>query len=1041
MQGKGLIKVFVAALIVVCFYQLLFTFSSYQIEKEATQFAQNEVLGGSESMLVPEGLSPSEQAVYIDSVNKEFRNSKNRFLDSLANEPALNLGFAKFSYSEVKEKQISLGLDLQGGMSVVLQISLEDLVKAMANNSKDPTFLKAIENAKQRQSNTQENFVVLFGQEFQKLDPGAKLAAIFATAENKDKINFNSTNEQVLAVIRKEADGAIERTFNIIRSRIDEFGVTQPSISLQATTGRIIVELPGVDNAERARRLLQATAQLEFWETYNNREVFDFMVKANDVLAVMKGLNTEKKDTASNDVDVSNTVADLKADEESPIVDEEVKDDLAGLLGEDGVKDSDTEGLMDDEDIQKKFPLFSNGSILMPAIGQDENGQSVIADGPVVGYAFTQNRAKVSEYLAIEKVRAVFPKNIKFIWGAHPVGDSKNLYALYAIKTRPTDERAPLEGDAVSDAYKDFDQNGRPCITMFMNSEGQKVWRRITKENIGRAVAIVLDNTVYSAPVVQGEINQPKSQITGSFSVKEAQDLANIIKAGKLPAPAQIVEEEIVGPTLGKESIQAGLMSLLIGIGLVILFMAFYYTGAGLLADAVLLLNMFMIMGVLAGFQASLTLPGMAGLVLTIGMAVDANVIIFERIREEILKGKSLRLSISDGFSNSYSAIIDSNVTSLITGFILMAIGIGPVKGFATVFVIGVFSSFVTAVLVSRLIFEWYVNSKDRTISFGSNLTLKAFSNINMKFIEKRKMAYVISGVVMLLGIGSMLVRGFDFGIDFKGGRTYVVRFDQNVSTEEISASLTQAIGETPLVRTFGGANQVKITSAYLIDDENIETDSIVDALVYSGVKKFFTYDVDFSDYQSNYRLSSQKVGPTVADDIKTSSILASILSLLGIFIYLAIRFRRWEFGVGAIASTVHDVLFILSLFSVFKGLLPFSTEIDQAIIAAILTVIGYSVNDTVIVFDRIREFINLHPTRSLTDNVNGAINTTLSRTLMTSFTTLLVVVILFLFGGEVIRGFSFALLIGIGVGTYSSIFIASPIVVDLLGRRKGVKK
>jgi SecD/SecF fusion protein len=1042
MKARGLIITFVSALIAVCIYQLLFTFSAYRVESAAEAYAKSKVLGNSQEIVVPTGLNPTAQAFYIDSVSKELRFAKNLYLDSVSNETALNLGIAKFNYTEVKGKQISLGLDLQGGMSVVLQVSLEDLIKSMANNSQDPTFLKALENAKKRQAETQDNFVTVFGQEFQKLDSGAKLAALFATPENKDKINFNSTNEQVLAVLRNESEGAVERTFNIIRSRIDEFGVTQPNINLQQTTGRIIVELPGVDNAERARNLLQATAQLEFWETWDNQEVFNYFVSANDVLATI--LNADAK-TELDSLGTTETVADTASIEE--VVAEDVTeetttedttksgDDLNALLGDskDGVKE---DSLAADADVLKNFPLFSNGSILMPATGQDENGQFTVMQGPVVGYAFAQNRSKINDYLALEKVRAVFPKNIKFAWGATPVGTSGNIYALYALKTRPNDDRAALEGDAIVDARQDFDSNGKPDVDMTMNSEGAKIWRRLTKENIGKSVAVVLDNVVYTAPTVQGEISGGRSQITGNFTVKEAQDLSNIIKAGKLPAPAQIVEEEVVGPSLGKESIQAGLFSLALGFGIVIMFMIFYYTGAGLLAIISLILNMFLILGVLASFSASLTLPGMAGIVLTIGMAVDANVIIFERIREELAKGKSLRLAVSDGFSNSYSAIVDSNVTSLITGLILLVIGLGPVKGFATVFVIGLFTSFITAVLVSRIVFEMYLNNKDKKIGFGTTFTQNLLNDFNFQFIEKRKVAYMLSGTLFLVGLVSMFTRGFDLGVDFEGGRTYVIRFDKEVNATNIASALTAEFGKAPLVRTYGGGNQVKITTAYKIEETDVAIDSLVEAKLYAGLKGFYTNAPEYEDFKNNYRLSSMKVGPTIADDIKSSSLLAFVLSLIGIFIYLAIRFRRWEFGVGAIIATVHDVFMIFTLFSLLKGFMPFSLEIDQALIAAVLTIIGYSVNDTVIVFDRVREFLNLHPTKSLTDNVNSAINTTLSRTFMTSFTTLLVVLVLFIFGGEAIRGFSFALLVGIVVGTYSSIFIASPIVVDMLGRK-----
>lgn len=1048
MRAKGLILTFLSALIIVCAYQLLFTYSAIQVEKNADVHAKSIVLGDKDNIVIPDGIAPSQQAIFIDSITKQLRYFKNLYLDSMSNETALNMGFATFTYNEVKSKQINLGLDLQGGMSVVLQVSLEELVKTMANNSQDPNFLKALENANLRMRESEEDFVSLFGQEFQKLDPGAKLAGIFATPENKDKINFNSTNEQVLVVLRQESLGAVERTFNIIRSRIDEFGVTQPNINLQASTGRIIVELPGVENAERARNLLQATAQLEFWETWDNQEVFNYFASANDVLASI--LNISENDSTDLDTTtlitqekLKDTASETSLNEDSILLEDEVStedtatdSDLNALLSENEKDNGDS---LTTAELSKKFPLFSNGSVLMPATGQDENGQFTVLQGPVVGYAYGQNRAKVNEYLALEKVRAVFPKNIKFAWGAQPLSNTANIYALYALKTRPNADAAPLEGDAITDARQDFDSNGKPDVDMTMNSEGAKIWKRLTKENMGRAIAVVLDNTVYTAPTVQGEISGGRSQITGNFTIKEAKDLSNIIKAGKLPAPARIVEEEVVGPSLGKESIQSGMYSLGLGFVIVIAFMLFYYTGSGLIAIASLLLNMFLIMGILASFQASLTLPGMAGIVLTIGMAVDANVIIFERIREELATGKAFRLAVVEGFSNSYSAIIDSNITSLITGTILLVIGLGPVKGFATVFVIGLITSFITAVLGSRIVFETLLSKKNRVVGLGSNFTINLFKNLNISFLDKRKIAYTFSGIVTIIGIASIAIRGFDLGIDFQGGRTYVVRFDQEVSTSEITAALAAPFEKAPLVRTFGGKNQVKITTAYKIEETDPEIDNLVESKLYEGLKGFFTYEPTADDFNDNYKLSTMKVGPTIADDIKYSSLLASVLSLLGIFIYLAIRFRRWEFGVGAIVATVHDVFMILTLFSLLKGMLPFSTEIDQALIAAVLTIIGYSVNDTVIVFDRIREYLNLHPTRTLNQNVNDAVNATLSRTFMTSFTTLLVVLILFIFGGESIRGFSFALLVGIGFGTYSSIFIASPIVLDLL--KKGNKK
>ncbi len=1033
MQGKGLIRFFIIALIVVCIYQLMFTFVAWRVEKKADNYAKESVwTGGAEPVF--QG-AESEKAVFLDSINRELSNARRKYLDSVSNQTVIDILVDKYTYQQVKSRQLSLGLDLQGGMSVVLQVSLEELVKAMSNHSKDPTFLKAIEQAKERQKNDQRDFVTLFGEEFRKIDPGAQLAAIFATPENQDKITYNSTNEEVITVIRDEAQAAVSRTYSIMRSRIDEFGVAQPNITLQEASGRIIIELPGVSDPERARKLLQSTAKLEFWETWENPEVVNFLGSANDVLREILGLTdtgTAEKDTLEGQV-VEDPMKLLTDGSETELEIDSDSDPL-GL----GVV-TDTTGVSDqllDEQVsdRRQFPLFGSNSILMPATFQDENGQWSLRPGPVVGYAFAQDRAKVIQYLSYEQVRALFPKNIKFLWSARPVGN--NLYELYAIKTNPNEEVAPLAGDVIINARQDYDQNGKPDIDMVMNTEGARIWKRLTKENIGKAVAIVMDDVVFSAPVVQSEISGGRSQITGNFTISEAKDLASIIKSGKLPAPAKIIEEEIVGPSLGKESVNAGLLSLLMGIIIVLLFMALYYSTSGIIADIVLILNMFFIMGVLASFGAALTLPGMAGIVLTLGMAIDANVIIYERIREELAKGKGTRLAISDGYTASYSAIVDANLTTLITGFILLFFGLGPVKGFATVLVIGIFTSFITAVVVSRMIVEGLME-RDKKVKFSSKLSEGLFKNINYDFVGKRKIAYVISGVMLIAAFSSFVLKGFELGVDFKGGRSYVVRFDRPVNTVEAATQLNAVFGAYPEVKTYGSSNQVKITTAYLIDDEELSADSLVEAALYAGVKTLFDREPTFDEFQSNHKMSSVKVGPSIADDIKQGAVLAALFSIIAIFLYIFIRFRKWQYGLGAIASTVHDAIFLLGMFSIFGGLMPFSTELDQTFIAALLTVIGYSVNDTVVVFDRVREFLGLHPTKDYKTVVNMAINSTLSRTVMTSLTTLMVVVVLMIFGGEVIRGFSVALFIGILVGTYSSIFVATPILVDMQGKKK----
>ncbi|GIV34599.1 MAG: protein translocase subunit SecDF [Chitinophagales bacterium] len=1033
MQGKGLIRFFIIALLLVCFYQLMFTYFAARTEKKAEKYAKEKVFPGGVDPLATFTGTETERAAFIDSINRLVAAEKRRYLDSVANEVILNILIDEYTYQEVKERQLSLGLDLQGGMSVVLQVSVEQLIKAMSGYSKDPTFLKALEAAKERQKNTQANFVDLFVEEFEKIDPGAQLAAIFATPENQDKITFSSTNEEVKQVIKEETAAAVRRTYNIMRSRIDEFGVSQPNILLQENTGRIIIELPGVTDTERARKLLQSTAKLEFWEVWENAEIIDFLVKANDVIREIEGLKSsgEQKDvageTATQDTAIANLLG-LTDTEKSPADSTTIASpDTANplLFPTDTTKETDE---------SKLYPLFGSNSPLKPATYQDENGQVALRPGPVIGYAYAQDREKVMKYLSYEEVRALFPPNIKFLWSARPVGN--NLYELYAIKTQPNEERAPLEGDVIVDARQNFDNNGKPDIDMVMNSEGARIWRRLTKENIQRSIAIVMDDVVYSAPVVQSEIAGGRSQITGNFTISEAKDLASIIKSGKLPAPAKIIEEEIVGPSLGKESIRAGLISLVIGIVVVLLFMVFYYSSSGLIADIALLLNLFIIMGVLASFGASLTLPGMAGIVLTLGMAVDANVIINERIREELARGKGMRLAITDGYTASYSAIIDGNLTTLITGIILLFFGLGPVKGFATVLVIGIFSSLITAVLVTRMIIDSLL-SRDKTIRFYTRMSEGLFKNVNFDFVGKRKMTYVISALTLLISIASFVFKGFELGVDFKGGRSYVVRFDQPVNTVDIATRLNDYFKGYPTVKTYGSSNQVKITTAFMIDSDEEKADSIVEATLFEGLKSFYQTEPTFEQFVKDYKLSSVKVGPTIADDIKQGAFTAAIVSIIAIFLYILFRFRRWQFGLGAIASTVHDAIFLLGTFSLLGGMLPFSTEIDQTFIAALLTVIGYSVNDTVVVFDRIREYLNLHPTKDLKTVTNMAINSTLSRTVMTSFTTLLVVVILMVFGGEVIRGFSFALFIGILVGTYSSIFVAAAVMIDTQKQNK----
>ncbi|MBK8873059.1 MAG: protein translocase subunit SecDF [Bacteroidetes bacterium] len=986
MQSKGAIKFFAITLAIVCLYQLSFTLVTRNVESKA-----REATGGD---------AKAYQA-YIDSVSTL---------------PAYNLLVKEYTYRECKEREINLGLDLKGGMNVTLEVSVVDLIRSMSNNSTDPTFNKAITNAIELQKNSQKDFVTLFGEAFAAADPNAKLAAVFSTMELQDRVTFNSSNEEVLKVIKEESDAAINRSFNILRTRIDKFGVTQPNIQ-QLGSGRILVELPGVKEPERVRKLLQGTARLEFWETYENKDAFNYLNTINETLK-----SAEKKDSIlATQIDTTTAPLDavVATTDSTTVTPDTTKTALLDQIKSDTTTAAADSANQSFEQFAKENPLFA---VLSPAIVQNAQGQSEYMKGPVVGYSLIKDTSKVNAFLHREDVLAKLPKNIKFLWGVKPPTPESKALELIAIKTNGRDNQPPLDGGAISDARQDFGPyNGKPEIAMRMNPEGAQSWRRLTAENVGKSIAIVLDDNVYSFPTVQGEIAGGSSSITGSFEINEAKDLANILKAGKLPAPARIVEEAIVGPSLGQEAINSGLISFVIALVLILVFMVFYYSNAGWVADLALFANVFFIFGVLASMGAVLTLPGIAGIVLTLGMAVDANILIYERIREELRAGKGVRLAITDGFKMAYSSIIDSNVTTLLSGIILFVFGSGPIQGFATTLIIGILTSLFSSIFITRLIFEWRL-AKNKVIRFSTPMTENAFKNIKFDWVSKRKLYYTISSIVIVIGIGSMIVRGFSTGVDFKGGRSYVVRFDETVSTVDVRAKLTQPFGGgAPEVKTFGAGNQVKITTSYLIDDNSQEADAKVETAITSGL-----------GINATQIMSSQKVGPTIADDIKVSAAYAIIFSMIVIFLYLLLRFRKWTFGMGAMVALTHDVLILLSIFSLFWGILPFSLEIDQAFIAAILTVMGYSINDTVVVFDRVREFLGIHHKSELKEIINNALNATLSRTINTSLTIFFVLFAIFVFGGEVIRGFSFALMIGIVVGTYSSLCIATPIVVDL---------
>lgn len=999
MQNKGLIWVFITLLSLACLYQLSFTWFAAQVEEDAREFA-----GGDIQLM-------------------------DTYLDSMESEPVYPL--LDYTYGDCKKYELNLGLDLKGGMNVTLEVSVEDVVRALSGNNQDPAFLDAMSMAKANMKNSQEDFVTLFAQAYNSKYPNGRLTSVFYNLENKDKISRGATNEEVVEFIQEETDAAFDRSFEVIRTRVNLFGVAQPNIQKLEGSDRILVELPGVKNKERVRQLLQGTAKLEFWETYENQEIYPLLETANDKLKNILGYVEESEgDSLSSDTaEVGSELATkeviqaedtVKAAEEQDeilldepsLLEEPLDTDSAGLAAEDGIGQ--------DENFAKENPLFY---VLRPAIFQDEEGKYRAGEGPVIGYVAIKDTGKVNQYLAMPEIKSVFPAKAKLLWAAKPYDEEGRYLQLVAIKVNDRDGRAPLEGDVIVDAYQSFGQfGGKPEITMKMNAFGAKKWKSLTRENKDKSIAIVLDNYVYSFPTVQNEISGGISVITGQFEIEEAKLIANILKAGKLPAPAQIVEEAVVGPSLGQEAISSGLTSFIIALFIVLLYMIFYYSKAGLASNVALLANLFFLIGVLASTNIALTLPGIAGIVLTIGMSVDANVLIYERIREELRAGKGIRLAVTDGYARAYSSIIDANVTTILTGIILWVFGTGPIEGFAKVLVIGILTSLFSAIFITRLIFTSMLD-RNMQLKFDTKLTRNAFQDLAIGFMNKRKIFYVFSALIIIAGLVSLSVRGLNYGVDFQGGRSYLVRFETQISESDVRRALKDKFESEPEVKRFGEGNQLKVTTDYKINSEDPNADAVVEGALNSGLESINT------DYQI---MSSTKVGPTIADDIKTAAWWSISFSMLIIFLYILLRFRKWQFGLGAIAAVIHDVLVVLGIFSLLHGFLPFSLEIDQAFIAAILTVVGYSINDTVVVFDRIREFLGLHKKQEFNDVVNQALNSTLSRTINTSLSTFFVLLMIFIFGGEVIRGFAFALLVGISVGTYSSLCVATPIVVDL---------
>lgn len=978
MKSKGAVKFFAIALILVSIFQLSFTWKTYMIEKDA-----------------------KEQA------NGDAQLERN-YLDSVSRLTVYNfLGLKKFTYLQCKERELNLGLDLQGGMNVTLEVSLAELLKGLANNNPDAKFNEAISNASKKMESSQKDFVTLFAESYAEIAPEAKLSALFVNPSNRDRIKLTSTNEEVVTYLREEANQAIDRSFQILRARIDKFGVTQPNIQKLEGSGRILVELPGVDNPARVRKLLQGSAKLEFYETFDNPEAFKYISSANDVLKKAVALQSTSVDTNSASADTTKSaLAGLSSSQTAT----EEKTDTAAKSAEKSY-----------EEFAKENPLFA---LLQPYA--DDKGM-LVPKGSACGTALVKDTAKINAMLNRPEVKMALPGNIKFAWEYKGIGENQQGVILHALKTS-RDGSASLTGDKVTDARRDVSQTGSVEVSMTMNAEGAKIWKNLTRNNIGHSVAIVLDDVVYSSPNVQGEIPNGRSSITGSYTNEEAGDLANILKSGKLPAPTRIVEEAVVGPSMGAEAISKGLWSMIIATIIILVFMIVYYGNSGYIADFAVILNVFFIIGVLASLGAALTLPGIAGIVLTIGMAVDANVLINERVKEELKNARSLKNAITDGYSHAASSIIDSNLTTLLAGFVLYAFGTGPVQGFAITLIIGIISSMFTAVLLTRVITEWQLE-KGKVINYVTSLSKNAFSKVNFDFVGNRKKFYIFSGIIITFGLVSMFTKGFTLGVDFQGGWTYVVQVDKNVSSSEIREGLNKSLGMAPEVKTFGSDNKFKVTTTYKIESqgENVAEEvigKINEGFAGMGVKAEV--------------LSSSKVGPTIANDIKIASFWAAIIALLGIGLYILIRFKKWQYALGAIIALAHDVLMMLGFYSILDGILPFTMEVDQAFIAAVLTIIGFSINDTVVVFDRIREYLGTHHLEANKEGViNNALNKTLSRTVITSLTVFMVALVLFIFGGEVIKGFTFALLVGIVFGTYSSIGIATPIVIDFEKKAK----
>ena len=992
MQNKGFVKVFAVLLTLVCVFYLSFSFVTRHYTNKAKEFAKGDV-----------------------KVEQDY-------LDSLANEKVF---FGNWTLKQCREMEISLGLDLKGGMNVILEVSVPDVIKALADNKPDEAFNQALANAAKQAISSQDDVITLFVREYHKIAPDARLSELFATQQLKDKVNQKTSDAEVEKVLRTEVKAAVDNSYNVLRTRIDRFGVVQPNIqSLEDKMGRIMVELPGIKEPERVRKLLQGSANLEFWETYNAKDVAPYLQAADNKLRSILA-NEAPADSAAVDSTAAPVVAQATSTADSL---------AAALKGENKAQSVDL------AQIKKEHPLLA-------VLQVNSSGQ-----GPVVAYANYKDTADINKYLSMKEIQAELPKDLRLKWGvsAYEYDPKGQTFELYAIRSTERNGRAPLEGDVVVSAKDEYDQFGKPAVSMSMNTDGSRRWAQLTKQNIGKSIAIVLDGYVYSAPNVNTEITGGNSQITGHFTPEQAKDIANVLKSGKMPAPARIVQEDIVGPSLGQASINAGVFSFIVALILLMIYMCSMYGFIpGMVANGALVLNMFFTMGILSSFQAALTMSGIAGMVLALGMAVDANVLIYERTKEELRAGKGVKKALADGYSNAFSAIFDSNLTSIITGVILFNFGTGPIRGFATTLIIGILISFFTAVFMTRLVYEYFMN-KDKwlNLTFSSKISKNLMTNVHFDFMGRNKQWFTITGIILVICIGSLFVRGLSQSIDFTGGRNFKVQFENAVEPEQVRELIASKFGDSNVSVIAIGTDKktVRISTNYRIEEEGNNVDSEIEAYLYETLKPVLTQNItletfiDRENHTGGSIVSSQKVGPSIADDIKTSAMWSVVLALIAIGLYILIRFRNIAYSVGSVVALTSDTLMILGAYSLCWGWMPFSLEIDQTFIGAILTAIGYSINDKVVIFDRVREFFGLYPKRDRKQLFNDSLNTTLARTINTSLSTLIVLLCIFILGGDSIRSFAFAMILGVVIGTLSSLFVASPIAYMMMKNKKIVE-